>query len=81
MVRELKKPSKGIQELEAMEKEVNADIAKINKEMADTFKSELDGGFFFSVVFNNREERDEWLKNHKLKLEDDYFIKASDFNL
>lgn len=48
--------------------------AKINQEY-------LAGGFFFSVVFASQSERDEWcIKNH-LKLKDDEYILAKDFDI
>jgi hypothetical protein len=41
----------------------------------------LDTGFYFSVVFDTREERDKWLTEHNLKLVEDFFIKAGDFKI
>ena len=48
--------------------------AKINQEY-------LAGGFYFSVVFASQSERDEWCKQKGLKLRDDEYILAKDFNI
>jgi hypothetical protein len=80
MVRELK-PSKGIKALNELEKITDSEVEKIQKQREKDFKSELDSGFFFSVVFDTKGERDKWLQNHGLQLIEDMFIKASDFNL
>jgi hypothetical protein len=81
MVRELKKPSKGLSGLEELEKDCDAEVETVHKQLEKDFKSELDAGFFFSVVFNTKEERDQWLQDHGLKLIEDMFIKASDFTV
>jgi hypothetical protein len=81
MVRELKKPSKGLQGLEELEKDCDAEVADVHKQREKDFKSELDTGYYFSVVFDTREERDQWLQDRKLKLVEDFFIKASDFKV
>jgi len=41
----------------------------------------LDAGFFFSVVFATRTERDEWLKKQKVNLVDDEYILASKYEI
>jgi len=41
----------------------------------------MNTGYFFSVVFNTKAERDKWLKDHKLVLEEEFFIKAKDFKV
>jgi hypothetical protein len=37
-------------------------------------------GFYFSVVFSTRKERDEWLSRHGLKLRQDDHLLASDID-
>ena len=83
MVRDLKKPVKGLEELEAMEKATYADMDEIEKRRQKLFEreNELNSGFYFSVVFNSRDERDKWLEARGLKLEEDCFIKARDFKI
>ena len=44
-----------------------------------TYADELDTAFFFSVVFNTRKERDKWLEEHGIELEEDFFVKADNF--
>jgi hypothetical protein len=81
MVRELKKASKGSKELEAMEKDTERVVGAIEKRREKDFKDELDTGFYFSVVFDTKAERDKWLQDRKIKLVEDFFVKACDFNL
>jgi hypothetical protein len=81
MVRELKPPPKGIQALEELEKITDDEVEKVEKQREKDFKKEMDTAFYFSVVFDTREDRDKWLKDRKLKLIEDTFIKASDLNL
>jgi hypothetical protein len=81
MVRDLKRPSKGIEALDELEKITDNEVEAIHKQRKADFKSELDTGFFFSVVFDTYEEREQWLKDHNLKLVEDFFIKASDFKV
>lgn len=81
MVRKLRKPAKGIEALEELEKATDLEVADIHKIRAQDFKDEMDLGFFFSVVFDTRKERDAWLKEHGLALTEDFFIKARDFKL
>ena len=81
MVRKLQKKSKGIEALEEMENVTDSEIKKLNDIRKQEFKDELDAGFFFSVVFDTRAERDAWLKRYNLKLIEDMFIKAKDFKV
>lgn len=66
-----------IKELEVLEKETEEDTEKlkeiINREL------ELDTAFYFSVVFNDREERDNFLKKLNIKLHDNYNVMSADF--
>jgi hypothetical protein len=81
MVRELKKEVKGIENLEALEKETGSEIKKLNDIRKKEFENELNAGYFFSVVFDTKEERDKWLKERNLSLVEDFFIRAKDFNV
>lgn len=66
-----------IKELEVLEKETEEDTEKlkeiINREL------ELDTAFYFSVVFNDRNERDEFLKKINVELHDNYNVMSADF--
>jgi len=79
MVRKLVKEKKGIETLEALEQETESEIKKLNDVRKQEFKSEMDSGYFFSVVFDTREQRDQWLKKRNLSLIEDFFIRAKDF--
>jgi hypothetical protein len=81
MVRKLHKPSKGPEGLKELEEMTDKEVDDIHKQRARDFKDELDLGFYFSVVFDTRRERDTWLKEHGLTLTEDFFIKARDFKM
>jgi hypothetical protein len=81
MVRKLHKPAKGLEALGELEKITDKEVADIHKIRAQDFKDELDLGFYFSVVFDTRKERDRWLEEHGLTLTEDFFIKIRDFKL
>ena len=81
MVRELHKKSKGIEGLVDIEEKTQKQVDDIEKIRSKDYNPEMDLAFYFSVVFNTRDERDEWLKKHNIKLEDDFFVKAKNFNL
>lgn len=59
---------------------VSEALAKKRKHEADVLDT-MDAGFFFSVVFRSRAERDAWLKEKGLRLRDDEYIFGSDLNL
>ena len=69
----------GIAALEILEKETENEVKKLNDIRKAEFKNELDSAFFFSVVFPGKAERDAWLKNHDIVLEEDFFVKSKDF--
>ena len=81
MVRKLVKEKKGIENLEALEKETETQISKYNDIRKQEFKDEMDTAYFFSVVFDTKAERDQWLKERNLTLVEEFFIKAKDFNV
>jgi hypothetical protein len=58
MVRKLHKPCKGTDGLKELEKITDKEVKDIHNQRAQDFKDELDLGFYFSVVFDNRRERD-----------------------
>ena len=69
----------GTEVLEAFEQEAESEVKKINDIRKKEFRSEMDSAFFFSVVFDTRAERDAWLKDHNIILEEDFFVKSKDF--
>jgi hypothetical protein len=80
MVRKQQKSDPGgITALEALEKETESEVKKVNDIRKKEFDAEMDSAFYFSVVFDSRKERDLWLKDHKISLEEDFFVKAKDF--
>ena len=83
MVRDLKKPIKGLETLEKLEADAEKDVDEIEKRRVAAFDRdrELHTGFYFSVVFDTHEERQKWLEDRGLKLEEGCFIKARDFKV
>jgi hypothetical protein len=41
----------------------------------------MNAGFFFPAVFDIGKERDQWLKDRGLTLEEDFFVKVKDFKV
>ena len=71
-------------QLEKLEKKKVEEVNQFRKndfEEKSKYENELDTGFYFSVVFNTKTERDKWLKEHNIILEEDFFVKAEDFNI
>jgi hypothetical protein len=81
MVRKLKKEVKGVENLEALEQEAETEIKKYNDIRKQEFKDEMNAGYFFSVVFDSNRERDQWLKERNLSLEEEFFIRAKNFKV
>jgi len=81
MVRKLVKEKKGIENLEALEQETENQIKKYNDIRKKEFGDEMDTAYFFSVVFDTKAERDQWLKERNLTLVEEFFIKIKDFNV
>lgn len=76
------KKIKRVDALEKLQKEEELNIKNINElkgTRINILDSEMDTAFYFSVIFNTREERDNWLKRHNIKLMDNYSVKAEDF--
>lgn len=65
--------------LEKLENDDKNKVIAANELRRKQFKDELDSAFYFSVVFNTRRERDEWLKQHNISLVEDFFVKAEKF--
>jgi len=80
MVRQQKKAQCGTEALAAYEKETESEIKKYNDIRKQEFKDEMNTGYFFSVVFDTKAERDKWLKDRNLTLEEEFFIRAKDFD-
>ena len=82
MVRDLHtKTASGIEGLQKLEADTEKEVNDIESLRQKDFQNELDAGFFFSVVFDTRSERDSWLKEHGIKLQEDFFVKAKDFRI
>ena len=83
MVRKQQKDKKpGIEALQKLEEETDLQIDKIHNIRDKTFRDqEMDLGFYFCVCFDSRLERDAWLKDRKLVLEEDFYIRASNFKV
>jgi len=79
MVRKQKKAYKGVEKLEALEHETESELKKFNDIRKQAFNNEMSPGFFFSVVFDTKAERDQWLKERNLSLEEEFFIRAKNF--
>ena len=80
-MRKQKTAQGGIEALVALEKETDTEIKKYDAIRKQEFKDEMSVGYFFSVVFNNKKQRDEWLKERNLTLTEEFFIKAKDFKV
>jgi hypothetical protein len=67
---------------EAAEDEYNhvSDAIKAKREHEKAILDNIDMGFYFSVVFATRNERDEWLAKHGLTLRQDDHILGSDID-
>ena len=79
MIRKFNKqinPEEAIQKLEQAEMKKFESVEELRKK---DFDDELDTAFYFSVVFNTRNERDKWLQEHNIVLTEDFFVKAEDF--
>ena len=81
MVRQQKNPKTGVEALEALEEQTNLEVKKYDEIRKSEFQDEMNTGFFFSVVFDTKKERDRWLKERNLNLIEDFFIKIKDFKL
>ena len=81
MVRQQKKKGQGVEALAEMEAETDKQVKNYDKIRKACFDDEMNTGYFFSVVFDTKAERDKWLKERSLTLVEDFFIKAKDFKI
>ena len=76
----IRKLNKGINtddvlsKLDKLENDNKNSVIAANELRRKQFEDELDSAFYFSVVFNTRRERDEWLKQHNISLIEDFLI-------
>lgn len=66
-----------LNELSNFEENTYNDIESIKQ--ARDRELEMDTAFYFSVIFNDREERDAFLNKYKIKLHDNYSVMSKDF--
>lgn len=81
MIRKLEKqvnPEEAIKKLEELEMKKFNQVEELREK---DFDNEMDSAFYFSVVFNTRSERDKWLREHNIVLEEDFFVKSENFNV
>lgn len=78
-IKELQNKTKeqALKELSELEDTTYNDVDNIKKERDREL--ELDTAFYFSVIFNDREERDAFLNKYKIKLHDNYSVMSEDF--
>jgi len=82
MVRRQKKDAQGIETLEALEKEAESEVKNIKDIRNEAFrKEELNTDFYFAVVFDTKAERNQFLQERNLSLEENVFIRAKDFKV
>lgn len=72
-----KTKEQALKELSQLENDTYNDIDNIKQ--ARDRELEMDTAFYFSVIFNNREERDAFLNKYKIKLHDNYSVMSKDF--
>lgn len=75
---------KAMEQFEQLEKQRFEEVNKIKQiefQENQKYRDENDVAFYFSVVFNTKTERDKWLKEHNIVLEEDFFVKAENFNI
>ena len=79
------KKSKEKATFEQLEKESSDEVNKVKCKQQKLYGEMLsktnDAGFYFSIVFARREERDEWLKIQGLKLVENEYILAKDHDI
>lgn len=70
---EIIEPS-SIADIEKESQNVISEIIQKKRQHEKEVINELDAGFYFSVVFRTRVDRDAWLREHDIKLQDDEYI-------
>lgn len=78
-VKELQNKTKeqALKELSELENDTYNDIDNIKQ--ARDRELEMDTAFYFSVIFNNREERDAFLNKYNIKLHDNFTVLSKEF--
>lgn len=78
-VKELQNKTKeqALKELSELENDTYNDIDNIKQ--ARDRELEMDTAFYFSVIFNNREERDAFLNKYNIKLHDNFTVLFKEF--
>lgn len=66
-----------LNELSNFEENTYNDIESIKQ--ARDRELEMDTAFYFSVIFNDREERDAFLNKYKIKLHDNFTVLSKEF--
>lgn len=79
MKRTLNKNENPIELLQEAEKDLKSDIIDSKKTRDEILEQEMDTAFYFSVIFETREERDKFLNKYKITLQDNYSVLAKDF--
>lgn len=79
MKRKLNKNENSIELLEQAEKDLKDDIIDSKKTRDGILEQEMDTAFYFSVIFETKEERDKFLNKYKITLQDNYSVLAKNF--
>lgn len=79
MVRKVGKVQGGEEQLKELEEITDKEVIEFKEKQKKILDEELDTGYYFSVIFETREERDEWLNKHGIVLMDNYSVKAEHF--
>lgn len=79
MKRKLNKNENSIELLEQAEKDLKNDIIDSKKTRDGILEQEMDTAFYFSVIFETKEERDKFLNKYKITLQDNYSVLAKNF--
>lgn len=79
MVRKVGKIKSGEEQLKELEEITDKEVIQFKEKQKNILNEELDTAYYFSVIFETRKERDEWLNKYKIVLMDTYSVKAKDF--
>lgn len=70
-----------LETLEAAGKAAVSDALAKKRASEQRVKDELDAGFFFSVVFKTRKDRDDWCAKNGVKLIDGEYVYGDTFSM
>lgn len=80
-----KKEAKDKPTFDQLEKQSREEIdtvkCKQQKSYAAMLSANNSAAFYFSIVFERQEERDEWCKKHGIILKDNEYILAKDYDI